>query len=148
MSTQSISNQGGSQLFVNSDRRKIFIGNNRTQIEGVINNDEYDPVTIPAGTLLGRVTASKKLIPLASGASDGSQVPVGILLNDVTIEEGGEETVAVVVAGDVWEQGVVLNGSDNMDTMISARTIRDRIQGDTVGIKLVPAVDNMEFDNA
>lgn len=148
MSTQSVSNTGSNQLFVNNDTRKIFIGGNRTQIEVNINNDVYDPVTIPAGTVMGRVTASKKCIPLASGASDGSQIPVGILLNTVTIDAGDEISASLVVEGDVWEGGVVLQGSDTLDTIISGRTIRDRIQADTVGIKLVPATDNMEFDNA
>lgn len=38
---------------------------------------------IPTGTVLGKLTASSKLIPCVSGATDGSQTPVGILFDDV-----------------------------------------------------------------
>ena len=40
---------------------------------------------ILAGTVLGKLTATGKFIPLVTGASDGSQTPAGILFEDVPI---------------------------------------------------------------
>lgn len=40
---------------------------------------------IASGTVLGIVTATGKLAPYASGASDGSQTAVGLLYNPITV---------------------------------------------------------------
>lgn len=127
----------GQQAITNYDVTKIFVWNNRYDKADYTNSDLYDPVTLKAGTLLGRIAATGEVVPLKSGASDGSQYPVGILAQDVTVEEGDTVEVSYCVAGDVVEAKVILDGSDTMDTIISSRTIRDRIAADTVGIKLV-----------
>lgn len=58
----------------------------------LIATDTYGPVLkkqtigtgidLVAGTILGRVTASRKLIAYAAGNVDGSQNPVGVLMED------------------------------------------------------------------
>lgn len=67
---------------------------------------------LDAGTVLGRITASKKLVPLAPGASDGSQNAAAILYEacdatsaDVrrTITARDSEVQAAVL---VWAVGV------------------------------------------
>jgi hypothetical protein len=40
---------------------------------------------ILAGTVLGQLTATKKYIPLVTGASDGSQTPAAILFEEVPV---------------------------------------------------------------
>ena len=58
---------------------------------GVINfalftaGTHYPNGFIPAGTVLGRVTSGGKLGPYSDAASDGRQVAVGILYNDVKV---------------------------------------------------------------
>ena len=61
---------------------------------------------IPARTVLGRVTASGKLIPAVVGASDGSAAGVAILAEAV------DTTVADVIAP------VYLAGEFNMDALV------------------------------
>jgi hypothetical protein len=123
-------------LITNFDRSKTFVWNARTET-GNYTNSTYDDVTLLEGTLMGRISASGLLVPLTSGASDGSQFPVGIVLADTTIEAGDTAVITIVVAGDVVSSKVIFQGSDTLNTVVSGRRLVDRIGADTVGIKLV-----------
>jgi hypothetical protein len=130
----------------NFDTTKTFVWNPRTTT-GTYENSTYDDVTLLQGTLMGRIASTGMLVPLTSGASNGSQFPVGILLADTVIEGSSEKQITIAVSGDVDESKIVLQGSDTLNTVISGRTIRDRIGGDTVGIKLVGGDQLTGFDN-
>lgn len=150
MSENAITLNTGQQAIITTDLGKIFVWNNRyDKFNYEYENDSYDDVTIPAGTLMGKIAADNVVVPLASGASDGSQYPVGVLAADVVILAGEtfDGEITLCVAGDVVESKVILDGSDTMDTVISARTIRDRIGADTVGIKLVESTEMTGYDN-
>lgn len=146
MSSNSIVLNTGQQAIVNFDVSKIFVWNNRYE-KADYTNSGYDDVVLAAGTLMGRVSATQEIIPLASGASDGSQYPVGVLAQDITVEGGATVSLYICVAGDVVEDKVILDGSDTLSTVISGRSIRDRIAADTVGIKLVPSTELTGYDN-
>jgi len=133
-------------LITNNDNAKIFIWDNRYE-EGTYTNPTGDDVSLTKGMLMGRVSATQKLVPLASGASDGSQFPVGILADDYSVDYGESANVTICIGGDVAEELVTLNGSDTLSTVISGRSIRDRIAGDTLGIKLVAGTQMTAFDN-
>ena len=137
----------GQQMTTNYDVSKTFIWGSRTQTESY-NNGSYDPVTLAEGTVMGRVSATGKVVPLQSDASDGSQYPVGILINPHTVDEGDDASVAICVGGDVVEDKVVLvKVGDTLDTVISGRRIRDRLNADTLGIKLIPSTEMTGYDN-
>lgn len=123
-------------LITNFDRSKTFVWNARTET-GNYTNSTYDDVTLLKGTLMGRISASGLLVPLTSGASNGSQFPVGIILADTTIVAGDTAVVTIVVAGDVVSSKIIFQGSDTLQTVVSSRRLVDRIGADTVGIKLV-----------
>jgi hypothetical protein len=133
-------------LITNNDNAKIFIWDNRYE-QGTYTNPTGDEVSLTKGMLMGRVSSTQKLVPLASGASDGSQFPVGILADDYTVDYGASANVTICIGGDVAEELVTLNGSDTFNTVISSRSIRDRIAGDTLGIKLVAGTQMTAFDN-
>jgi len=133
-------------LITNNDNAKIFIWDNRYE-QGEFTNPSTVDAVLAKGTLMGRVSATQKLKPLASGASDGSQFPVGILADDYTVDYLETANLTICIGGDVAEELVILNGSDTMDTVISGRSIRDRIAGDTLGIKLVSGTQMTAFDN-
>ena len=138
----------GNFLHTDYDVSKIFVFSNRYE-SGVLLNASGAIKSFVPGTLMGRVTASGKLVPVASAAADGSQFPVGILktaADDLAI--AGEKTVNVCISGDVVESKVVLDGADTMDTIIDARPIKDRIAADTMGIKLVDSFELTGVDNA
>jgi len=147
MSTADQTLNTGNQATTNYDVSKIFIFGNQFQKESY-NNDGYDPVDLAAGTVMGRVTATGKVVPLQSDASDGSQLPVGILNENHTVNEGDTVDVAVCIAGSVAEEKVILvKVGDTLNTVIDGRRIRDRIAGDTMGIKLVVTDELTGFDN-
>ena len=133
-------------LITNFDTSKTFVWNVRTATANYTNST-YDDVTLQQGTLMGRISASGLIVPLTSGASDGSQFPLGVLLEDTTIEAGDTQELTIAVAGDVVESKIRLQGSDTLNTVISGRRIRDRIGADTVGIKLVGADQMTGLDN-
>lgn len=57
--------------------------------------------TIAAGTLLGRVTASGKLLATATGAVDGSETPVSVLQYDIEAAGAGDLPCRPVLKGSV-----------------------------------------------
>ena len=137
MSSHTIVLNTGQQAIIHTDTGKIFVGGNRYEKGDFNNSDLYDPVTLQAGTLLGRISATGYLVPLESGASDGSQYPVGVLADDYTVDEGEDQEIYFCVAGDVVADKVIFQGSDDLDTVVDGRQLRDRIGADTVGIKLI-----------
>lgn len=130
----------------NFDTSKTFVWNPRTTT-GTFTNGGYDD-TLLAGTVMGRISATQKLTPLQSTASDGSQFPVGILLADTEVEAGADATLTIVVEGDVVESKLVFDRvGDTLSTVVSGRSLRDRIGADTVGIKLVGGDQLTGYDN-
>jgi hypothetical protein len=140
------SNYSGGILTTKYDNAKLLMGNNSFEGGEVVNSD-YEDLVIPGGTLMGRISATGKLVPLTSGASDGSQFPVGVSVASETIEFGDTKTVQVCVSGRINENELKLQGSDTLSTVISGRQLRDRIGGDTVGLILVSVDELGKFDN-
>lgn len=140
------STQSGGILTSNYDTAKMFLfGNNSNRAN--YNNSTYDTVSIPVGTLVGRVSATGLIVPLESAATDGSQYPVGIVRANYSVEAGDTKQIVFCDAGEVDENMIVFQGSDTLDTVVDGKQLRDRIAGDTVGIVL-RSVDQLSgFDN-
>lgn len=147
MSNQNITNNTGNQLWINTNTAKIFVWGNR-YTSADYTNSSYDDVTLAEGTLMGRIATTQEVVPLESGASDGSQYPIGVLLGGGVIPAGDTVAVTFCVAGDVEESLIVFQGSDDLDTVVDGRSLRDRIGADTVGIKLVAGTDLTNYDNS
>lgn len=77
-----------------------------------------DEITLPAGaalskgTVLGQVTATKKYVQLAPGASDGSQIAKAVLAVDVPVSAADRKAVAIrrkavfKSSGLIWPGGI------------------------------------------
>lgn len=148
MAQDEIVSNTGNSMTVNRSTPKIFLWNRRSE-PIVLSNATAYAVAVAAGTLLGRVTADAKMKPLASGASDGSQYPRGLLCEDVIIPANTTEfNTFMCVSGDVAEEQIVFQGSDTLNTVVDGAILRDRIAADTVGIKLVKTTEmSGDFDN-
>jgi len=59
-----------------------------------------DGQTLTAGEIVGKITASGKIKALNTAGSDGSEVPFGIMVNDVTAS-GSDVTDLVYIAGEI-----------------------------------------------
>lgn len=147
MSSNNVTLNTGQQAIINTDTSKIFVWDNRFE-KGTYANDTYDDVTLAAGTVMGRISATGNIVPLESDASDNSQFPIGVLNQTRLVEAGAEVEVAYCVAGDVVSSKLVfVKEGDDLDTVVSGRQLRDRIGADTVGIKLVGGNELTDYDN-
>jgi hypothetical protein len=100
------------------DYSKIFIGGNRYKT-ATYTNGTGSTVNLVAGTIMGRITSSNKVTPQVSSATNGSQVPMGILAAPYTVANGASVTVTYCVAGDVAREQITLGGSDTFATAIT-----------------------------
>lgn len=147
--SQTTSVNTGNQLYTNTDNSKVFIGNNETIRANYTNSEDYDDVTLAIGTVMGRVHATNEIIPAKSDASDGSQFPVGVLLESYTVAAGDTKSLPIVICGDVAEDKLVFaKTGDGLNTVVSARTYRDRLAADTKGIRAVSVTDLTDYDNS
>jgi hypothetical protein len=139
MSSQTIALNTGQQAIIHTELSKVFLWNRRSQPGQVQNSGLYDPITIPEGTVMGRIAASSLLTPFTSGASDGSQFPVGVLIETQIIQEGDTQNVFICDDGDVAAEKLIFQGSDDLDTVVSGRQVRDHLK--SFGIKVITATD-------
>ena len=124
---------------------KVFIGDN--SYETVAFKSAGTDQSLVAGQLMGRVSATGFVTQHTSGASDGSEIPFGILAESIEITAGETPNLSICVKGRVDKNLVVLSGSDTFATVVSSRRIDDRINGDTVGIELVDSTEMTIEDN-
>lgn len=114
--------------------------------EQYINNSTYDPIVLKAGTLVGRITATNVLAPLVSTASDGSQLPVGVLANDLTIAAGATVTTTICDQGDIAAEKILfVKPGDGLETVVSGRRLKDHVHSQ--GIQLVYGTEMTQNDN-
>lgn len=145
MSSQTVPLNTGQQMIVHTDLSKTFLWNRRSQPGQINNSDLYDPVTIPEGTVMGRISATGLLTPFTSGASDGSQWPIGVLVDTHIIDEGDTHNVFICDDGDVAAEKLVFDGSDDLDTVVDGRQVRDWLK--VTGIKVITATELTATDN-
>lgn len=67
-------------------------------------------ITMVAGTVLGRITASGKLREYTSGAADGSEVPIAVLQNEQVFAGAGDVPINAIVGGQVRREMLVAHG--------------------------------------
>jgi hypothetical protein len=146
-SSSSNSLDASNARFTNFNTFKMFLGSNRYETVEFV-NDTYDPITLAVGTVMGRIAATGYVVKLDKDASDGSQYPVGIVADEVTVDEGDTANLSLCVCGEVDANGLVFVSGTTLATVISAKTVEDRIASDTVGIHLVTGTDITAYDNA
>ncbi len=143
--TQRLNN--GQQATTDYDLSKIFLWNNRYEKDSYVQNAGYTTLTLKAGTLMGRIASTQGLAPTISGVSDGSQIPVGVLAQDITVLAGATaDNVALCIAGDVNAGKVIFLGGDAWATVINGKSLRDHLVANSQ-ILLRPVTEMTDFDN-
>jgi len=149
MSEQSTLNNSNGMLHIGTDTTKIFLWNNRYRSNLYVNNSIYKPKVMKAGLVMGMIATTRVLVPLQADASDGSQFPVGILAEDITVDGSATVTCTICVSGDVAEDKVLFDlNQDDLNSVVSSRSLRDRLAADTLGINLVPSTEMTGHDNS
>lgn len=86
-----------------------------------------DPVTgvYLAGTILGRIATSGKLIAYKSTNDDGSQVPVALLQNKLDFVGDIDISFRPIIAGRVRREDIVVHRSSDIITNVEFDALRD-----------------------
>lgn len=158
MSTQTILNNTGNQIQINTDTSKIFVWNNRYDSGLFDEPDGSGEFTLNAGQLIGRIGATGKLKICSAVETDGSQFPIGVVLETVIMAQDANDVVVnYCISGDVVEEKLLFSGAEDLDSTVTVittgplatdylRTLRDLIQA--MGIKLVTSDELTNFDNS
>lgn len=72
--------------------------------------------TLKAGSVLGAITATGKLVLCVDGAGDGSEVPFAVLLEDLDTT-AGDKDFSVAVEGFFNETALVFGGAHDADSV-------------------------------
>lgn len=145
MSSISQRNSTSNQLTTDFNLQKIFLLNNRYESDTLLENPTYASQTILAGTVLGRVASSGNVVPCISGALDGSQFPIGILAQDVTLASGQTQTIAMCIDGDVNAAALIWYGGDSLATVTNGKTNQDHLKN--YGILVRYGTEMTDYDN-
>jgi hypothetical protein len=114
----------------------------------VIRDDEYADETLTAtgagtyaaGTLLGRITASGKLLPWETGAGDGSETPIAILMDETVFAGAGDVGIRALINGQVRQGKLVAHNAGTI-TVKEIDSLRD------YGILVKPVRQLDGYDN-
>lgn len=107
-------------LTTNYSQRNLLIWNNRTNtITLTYTNSSGSEVALLKGMLIGRIAATGLAKQSISTATDGSQIPIGVLIDDVTIANSASSNLSICIAGDV-DYGMLVFGGSPADTIASA----------------------------
>lgn len=127
-----------------------------TEIQLGFNAHTYGDLTasgdtaLTVGTVLGRISATGKLVVMASASTDGSQYPVGVVIADQTILDGETKRVNLVNKGTIDASLLVFDGTDDLDTAVGVasnqKTYRDWLND--LGLELKAVTELTDFDNA
>lgn len=124
---KTIKKQQDNQLNVDYIVSNLLRGNNEFTY-GDVTASGAD-VTIKAGMVMGRISATKKLVPLAHGAVDGSQYPVGLawlgINGEKTVLDGTTKTIEAVYQGKVDAGLINFGTASTLDDLVDGRTVRD-----------------------
>lgn len=135
----------GQQATTDYDLSKIFLLDNRYESDSYVNNSGYATLTLLAGTVMGRIAGTNTLAPTISGYTDGSQIPIGVLAQDVTLLAGQSKQVSICIRGDVAANKLIFLGGDNLNTVIAGRTMKDHLQ--QYGPLVRTSTETTDYDN-
>lgn len=129
---------------------RIFVYGNRTVSKTYINvSGDVESVSmgqvvgvIATGVDAGKWTVSK------SAATDGSQIPRGILtVSIVEAADDQEVSVDICVGGDVNKNEIVFDGTDTFDTLVGGVRMEDLLIANSQSLVLKTVTDLSGYAN-
>lgn len=137
-------------LTTNYNYEQLFIGRNLYNF-ATYTNSTGSEVTIPMGRLIGRVLATDKVLPQVASATDGSEQPIGIVQESVTVADGESTTLSYCYAGDINQNAVIFNTGETLATVVrtvstGGGTLGDLITRNTT-LNLYDTIQIAAYDN-
>lgn len=133
-------------LTTNYDTSKIFVWDNRFQ-KVTYTNPTGGVVNLLKGTVMGRITATQKVLPSVSTATDGSQQPYFVCADDYSVAAGATTDITVCDGGDVDQTLLKFSGAETLSTVITGDvSMRSALERNS-RIKLVGRTEQTGIDN-
>ena len=132
--------QTNNMLSTEYDLSKFLLGDNE-----FISGTAGASVTLLEGEVMGRISASGLLIPCVHGVSDGSQYPVGIVIQGKAVTSGVTE-ITLVNKGRIAEAKINFSTATSLTDVVSGRQIKDWLND--LGLIVSSATELTAFDNS
>jgi len=139
--------QTDSQLTIDRQEINLLRGNNEFAPGDVIRAGS--DIDLEIGMVMGRISATGKLVPCLHSASDGSQYPAGLCYMGITTEKtvtaGDTESIELVYQGKVDASLINFEVTSTLDSVVTGRTLRDWLRD--LGLVLIEAQEQTSFAN-
>ena len=146
--SQTITEQTNSQIFVSTDTTKFLLGFNEFVTADVTASGA--DVDLVEGMVMGKISATAKIIPLDKDATDGSALPFGICIKTQTVVDGTTVSITCVNKGRIAESIINFLDVETLATPTGAsnfqKTIRDHLND--LGLILESGVELTAIDNS
>jgi len=121
-----MSQDGRDALFIASDYRANFKNviakrSDLAQFDGGRLDASQYGQTLQAGTVMGIITASGLYKPYLSSASDGSQIPVGVLADYADPSAAGDGSEIVVIKSGILLKDLLVGYDANAKSVLGAK---------------------------
>lgn len=123
MSTVTTVEQTGNKLVTNYNVSKFLLGFN-SFIDATHTAGGTDSV-LTEGLVMGRIQATSKIVPLDKDAVDGSQYPVGCLVEAKTVTANASASLTLVNKGKIDPAKVTLKSGTTLTSDIDGRQLND-----------------------
>lgn len=142
MSTVTQVESTNNKLVTNYDTSKFLLGFN-TFIKATHTAGGTDSV-LTEGLVMGRIQATSKVVPLDSAAVDGSQFPVGVLIEAKTVAANATSTLNLVKSGRLDAAKITLKAGTALTDDIEGRQLQDLLD---LMFDLSTAIELTKVDN-
>jgi len=147
MSTATNVLANANQLITNYDVTKFLLGNNSfiaADITAAGGNG-----ALLTGMVMGRIAATRKIVPLDKDSADGSQYPVGVCIQDQTVANGVTKSITLVNKGKIAASFIKFFAEETLDTVIGpathTRILRDWLN--SIGLEIMIGEELTIVDN-
>lgn len=135
--------QNGSQMIVTSDLSKFCIGFNAFISANY--TDSGSGSTLTQGLVMGRIAATGLIVPCDPTAVDGSQYPVGLVIEEKVVTAAATVAVTMVNKGRVASSLITLKSGVALTDEIDGRRLSDWLND--LGLELSGGEDLTAYDN-
>lgn len=148
MSDATIKVQTTNQLFTDYDVSKFLLGfNSFTEADLTASGAD---VVLTQGTIMGMISATGKIVPMASAATDGSALPYGVCIVDQTVVDGTTATIKLVNKGRIPSSKLVFQGADTINTEVGPVSYKKTYNAllNEIGLILEDSIEMTAADNS
>lgn len=146
MSTITTVTNNSNNIVVNYDLTKVALGDNKF-IKATYTAS--GAITITEGTVFGRIKATGKIAILDKDATDGSQLPVGVLFNGIggskVISGAGDFELTLINKGSVDAGLLSFAAGTTISSVVGDKQIIDHLND--LGLVLDNATELTKVDN-